>query len=469
MNSDQRLYELYLEFAEANGRRAQTGEAADAYSLALYYARRLGDAEKIDHCRDQVAQLNPNHILSHQTSAPLFFAQLLMRYPADEVQHALSIMTGETLIQTPPAVSSTNTKSQAASAEESSHATSTMEAGSATAVEEMPSDESLNDGTSSFEDNNISSDTVVESASTLFGEEEPAEKLFPRYVDDELHEPVAPMDTYGLALVENGGIVTGPSMDSMAYSATLTTPLDWTDTYSAMQPAHHLPAIPESLMQTHSSPVLDTTSSRSSATGFAAPVTTSEKTTSDKDKMSWPAERSTAPAPLVEHRVPPPPPVENHHVFDLGTSVAAQRLQSLRVAEDFLLKERELDEPITQPSDEPSMIRWLINAAAFFTVLFGASALTFFACQIYPMVAPAVNTDEVVNTLLGEDFLPSKPKLPPIALDLDQSEKASPPVAANQTGSSASVKSAKSADSKKDPIQEVPRVSAIPPAPNKLR
>jgi len=88
--SDWRLYQLYMEFGEAQDRRARATEAADAYALALYYARRLNDPARINECRQLVVSRSPNHIAAQQVSAPLFFAQLLMRYPADEVEMMLS-------------------------------------------------------------------------------------------------------------------------------------------------------------------------------------------------------------------------------------------------------------------------------------------------------------------------------------------------------------------------------------------
>jgi hypothetical protein len=88
--SDWRLYQLYLEFGEAQDRRGRTGEAADAFALALYYARRMNDSARIHECRQLVLARNPNHVAGQAVSAPLFFAQLLMRYPADEVELALS-------------------------------------------------------------------------------------------------------------------------------------------------------------------------------------------------------------------------------------------------------------------------------------------------------------------------------------------------------------------------------------------
>jgi hypothetical protein len=88
--SDWRLYQLYMEFGEAQDRRARAIEAADAYALALYYARRLNDPARINECRQLVISRSPNHIGAQQVSAPLFFAQLLMRYPADEVEMMLT-------------------------------------------------------------------------------------------------------------------------------------------------------------------------------------------------------------------------------------------------------------------------------------------------------------------------------------------------------------------------------------------
>jgi hypothetical protein len=87
---DWRLYQLYMEFGEAQDRRSRQGEAADAYALALYFARRLNDPARIHECRQLVLSRNPNHVAAQAVSAPLFFAQLLMRYPADEVEMMLT-------------------------------------------------------------------------------------------------------------------------------------------------------------------------------------------------------------------------------------------------------------------------------------------------------------------------------------------------------------------------------------------
>lgn len=88
--SDWRLYQLYMEFGEAQDHRARPSEAADAYALALYFARRLNDPARIQECRKLVLARNPNHVAAQAVSAPLFFAQLLMRYPADEVEMMLT-------------------------------------------------------------------------------------------------------------------------------------------------------------------------------------------------------------------------------------------------------------------------------------------------------------------------------------------------------------------------------------------
>jgi hypothetical protein len=88
--SDWRLYQLYMEFGAAQDRRNRVNEAADAYALALYYARRLNDPARVNECRQLVLTRSPNHVAGQAVSAPLFFAQLLMRYPADEVEHMLA-------------------------------------------------------------------------------------------------------------------------------------------------------------------------------------------------------------------------------------------------------------------------------------------------------------------------------------------------------------------------------------------
>lgn len=91
--SDARLYQLYFDFGTVQQQRNRPSEAADAFALALYYARRLGDTHRVSQCRELVLERNPNHLGAQPVSAPLFFAQLLMRYPVDEVEQALAFST----------------------------------------------------------------------------------------------------------------------------------------------------------------------------------------------------------------------------------------------------------------------------------------------------------------------------------------------------------------------------------------
>lgn len=91
-SSDLQLHQLYLELGEAHASRHRSHEAADAYALSMYYARRVGDDLRVRRCRELIAACNPNHVSVQTTSAPLFFAQLLMRYPADEVERTLAAL-----------------------------------------------------------------------------------------------------------------------------------------------------------------------------------------------------------------------------------------------------------------------------------------------------------------------------------------------------------------------------------------
>lgn len=103
MSSDVELHGLYLEFADAQRGVGQMARAADSYALALYYAKRLGDVTRVRRCREQVALCNPDHVVCRESSAPLFFAQLLLRYPPEEVAERLEAMkSGVWLADTDP-------------------------------------------------------------------------------------------------------------------------------------------------------------------------------------------------------------------------------------------------------------------------------------------------------------------------------------------------------------------------------
>ena len=93
-SADRQLFQLYMELGDAQTQRQRPQEAADAYGLALYYARRTGDAFAVQRCRELVLARSPNHVAGQAISAPLFFAQLLMRYPADEAAQALAELRG---------------------------------------------------------------------------------------------------------------------------------------------------------------------------------------------------------------------------------------------------------------------------------------------------------------------------------------------------------------------------------------
>lgn len=91
-STDQQLHELYWELGQAQAECGRQVEAADSYALALYYARRLGDADLMKRCRARIVEAHPTHLGGKESPAPLFFAQLLIRYPADEAAHALSLL-----------------------------------------------------------------------------------------------------------------------------------------------------------------------------------------------------------------------------------------------------------------------------------------------------------------------------------------------------------------------------------------
>lgn len=91
------LQSLYFDLGNALASRSMLPQAADAYALAMYYARRAGNSTLADHCREQILVCQPDHIAAREASAPLFFAQLLMRYPAGYARNRLA------QIQTEPA------------------------------------------------------------------------------------------------------------------------------------------------------------------------------------------------------------------------------------------------------------------------------------------------------------------------------------------------------------------------------
>lgn len=89
-SSDQHLYQLYRNLGDALAVRGDRASAADAFALALYYARRMGNQALASECQQMVITNNRRHVAAQQTSAPLHFAQLLMRYPADEAEKKLA-------------------------------------------------------------------------------------------------------------------------------------------------------------------------------------------------------------------------------------------------------------------------------------------------------------------------------------------------------------------------------------------
>ena len=101
-NSDQQFYGLYMELAGALACRERSAEATDAYALALYYARRMGNRPLVDFCRGMIAEHNPSHVACRESSAPLFFAQLLMRYPIEKAHAMLADLKDEADDETAP-------------------------------------------------------------------------------------------------------------------------------------------------------------------------------------------------------------------------------------------------------------------------------------------------------------------------------------------------------------------------------
>jgi hypothetical protein len=88
-NYDRQLFRIYYQMAEVYAQSGRSAEAADGYALALYYARRLEDHKAEQECRTLVARHHPRHVAAGDKAEPLFFAQLLIRYPADEAQQFL--------------------------------------------------------------------------------------------------------------------------------------------------------------------------------------------------------------------------------------------------------------------------------------------------------------------------------------------------------------------------------------------
>jgi len=99
--SKEELQSLYFEFGDALAQKGQLADAADSYALAMYYAKRGGNGALADLCREQIIICHPNHVVIRENSAPLFYAQLLMRYPADESKVQLERIKQE-LASTPP-------------------------------------------------------------------------------------------------------------------------------------------------------------------------------------------------------------------------------------------------------------------------------------------------------------------------------------------------------------------------------
>ncbi len=80
------LYELYEKLGNLLEQRRRGKDAADFLALAIYYARQEKHDAKTHELTERIRVLNPNHVLLRDPKSPLFFAQLLMRYPADEAE-----------------------------------------------------------------------------------------------------------------------------------------------------------------------------------------------------------------------------------------------------------------------------------------------------------------------------------------------------------------------------------------------
>jgi hypothetical protein len=93
--SKEELQSLYFELGDALAQKGQLADAADSYALAMYYAKRGGNSALADLCREQILVCHPNHVVIRENSAPLFYAQLLMRYPADESKVQLERIKNE--------------------------------------------------------------------------------------------------------------------------------------------------------------------------------------------------------------------------------------------------------------------------------------------------------------------------------------------------------------------------------------
>ncbi|QDU64052.1 hypothetical protein Pan216_49400 [Planctomycetes bacterium Pan216] len=101
VRDDQRLHELYKQLGEHQAAQGQTSEAADSYALALYFAHRTRRPDLVAYCRIQVAQLNPDHVLVREESAPLLNAQLLLRIPPQKAEGLLAKLKQQPLTTTP--------------------------------------------------------------------------------------------------------------------------------------------------------------------------------------------------------------------------------------------------------------------------------------------------------------------------------------------------------------------------------
>jgi hypothetical protein len=97
--SKEELQSIYFELADFKARAGQLPEAADCYALALYYARRVSNQPLADLCREQILACHPHHVAVRENNAPLFFAQLLMRYPAEECSAELARLKKERAAQ----------------------------------------------------------------------------------------------------------------------------------------------------------------------------------------------------------------------------------------------------------------------------------------------------------------------------------------------------------------------------------
>lgn len=86
---DEQLHDVYMSLGAAQAGQGQIAEAADAYALALYYAKRIGSEALVEKCRRLILAFDAKHMGAQAKVAPLYFAQLLIRYPVDRARQML--------------------------------------------------------------------------------------------------------------------------------------------------------------------------------------------------------------------------------------------------------------------------------------------------------------------------------------------------------------------------------------------